>query len=60
MATSSITRNVRIEGEEAVKRFVDAIEQAEEWAKTNERIPVSYRKVSEKSDIANLIRNIKK
>ena len=58
MATSSITNTVRIEGENAVKRFVVALDKAKEKATTREHVSVSYRRVRGK-DIADLFRKSK-
>ena len=57
MATSSITTHVRIEGEDAVRKFVDALEQAEVKSKSIKRAPVSYRRVSGKEIVSQLAKN---
>lgn len=55
MATSSITKNFIISGQEQVEMFIDALEASEKEKDKTPRVPVNYRMINDEVELVKLM-----
>ena len=55
MATSSITKNFIISGQEQVEMFIDALEASEKEKDKTPQVPVNYRMINDEVELVKLM-----